>query len=111
MLVGSTPVKPGDKGPNEARLEPRHPTKNRVFETMTSVEVRGLIVRVWREEPTFQCMLNKIDGDPEVRSMIMTHSFSRASILVAVGEMPRVAAIEVLDATTRCGALFYPDWR
>lgn len=84
---------------------------NRVFETMTCVNVGTWTVRVWREEPTFMDMMLKLRGDQEVATMIRQHSMSAASIVMNVGLLDRVAAIELLDAETKCGALFYPDWR
>ncbi len=93
------------------RPPPRSCPPNRVYETMTTVVLEDVTVRVWREEPSLDRVLAKSAGDPQVRSMIHWNSFCPASILLNVGLMPRVAAIEILDTKTRCGTLFYPDWK
>lgn len=85
---------------------------NRVFETMTCVRLDDWTVRVWREEPTLTAAMAKAAGDDEVRAVARLHwSYgSIEAVIVNVGLLERIAAVEVLDQD-RNGVLFYPDWR
>jgi len=79
--------------------------RNPVYETMTRVQDLDHIIRVWREEPSF-----KRGPDPEVIDMVDRGYISLDEMIHAVGSLPRVAAIEILDKNGN-GSLFYPDWK
>lgn len=85
---------------------------NPVFETMTTFKHGSLLIRVWREEPAF-----KMGPDEEVVERLLavkTGMFSGRTMperfVDSVKDLPRLSAIEVLDRSTKDGALFYPDW-
>lgn len=83
--------------------------KNPVFESMTCLEHKGVIVRVWREHKTFF-----MGPDTEVESLLrdcLTRLQAPKEIALTVGSLPRVAAIEILRDRDRNGLIFYQDWR
>lgn len=79
--------------------------KNPVYESMTRWTVGNHTIRVWREEPFYT-----VGPDEEVVNKILKWRRDINRIVYAVGSMPRVAAIEVLDQHGN-GGLFYPDWQ
>ncbi len=80
--------------------------KNRVYESMTRVRVNGYAVRVWRDEPE----LAAGDNHDIVRALTFAPRDAMAADLIRIVEMlPRVVAVEVLDADGN-GILLYPDW-
>lgn len=90
-----------------ATVAPEAGAKNPVYESMTRVVYHGYTVRVWREEPKFTT-----GPDAEVHNVTRAafDKWQDASVVVAaLAALPRVAAIEILNAQGH-GGLFYPDW-
>jgi hypothetical protein len=86
---------------------------NPVYETMTCLRTGHYDIRVWREEPAFK--MGPDEEVVEVFSMLPApadgkHLLGR-EIVKALGQLPRITAIEVLVTKTRDGGLFYPDWK
>jgi len=81
--------------------------KNPVFETMTKVKLGNWTIRVWREEPGFQ-----MGADAEIQATIQKLAVKPmpSEIVHAVGALPRVAAIEIINEFGN-GGIFYPDWK
>jgi hypothetical protein len=78
------------------------------IETMTQYVMGRTTIRVWREETEF-----KTGPDPEVdRALnnIMTGSGLAKQVVDALKDLPRIAAIEVLDRDLN-GVVYYPDWK
>jgi len=101
----------------EQRLADMHAEKtipNQVFETMTRYKPsKSITIRVWREEPEL-----KVGPDEELMDALMAANKDRGfwtrqpqlRFIEAVKRLPRVAAVEVLNADGD-GGLCYPDWK
>lgn len=87
------------------------PVKNQVFETMTRVVTScmgtHMTYRIWREEPEF-----KLGPDPEMAATVekLGYGAKPTDVVMALGALPRVSAVEVLDRHHQ-GGIFYPDWK
>lgn len=78
-----------------------------VIESMTRVEMDGLVVRVWRAEGAVQPSYPMTER--EVRQAIPRGCWQRAEIVRAIAALPRVNAVEVLGADG-CGVVVYTAW-
>src|SRR5574339_768346 len=101
---------------------------NPVYETMTYWQHRysWYIVRVWNDEKEWSFGPNKeiievlddmINNPPLCYStsdsdQIPTYQWTPKDIVKKLCEkFPTISAIEILDSRTKCGGLYYPDWK
>lgn len=96
----------------------------RLFESMTRVllierapavrrgwtDVYHGCVRVWRAEDSIEAACNPDNGDIIATIEALGANASAADIILAVEQLPRIEAIEVLDANGN-GPLLYPNWQ
>ena len=93
------------------------PAPHRVYESMTRLVLETMrdrtVIRVWRDEPVFRAGPDQevVDHCATMPARDPTDSFQTyAQVIVHhVAALPRIAAIEVLDANGN-GGLLYPDW-
>lgn len=95
----------------------------RVYESMTRIPLvvqepamrRGWnarqvgCVRVWRSEASLEAACNPDRSDIYRVMEALGPEASTQEIITALDRLPRIEAIEVLDAEG-CGALLYPNW-
>lgn len=88
--------------------------KNEVFETMTQFNIGNWSIRVWRECEEFKVPR---EGDIEVLDVLGSIPYKQQqkstpkALFEKIKSMRRVSAMEALDRQSRCGGLYYPDWR
>jgi hypothetical protein len=81
---------------------------------MVAVNTPRFSMRVWincgDEDPGFACDHAALQMFADSHGELLSKMpFDDICDLVA-REFPRAAAVEVLDAETRCGVLLYPNW-
>lgn len=77
--------------------------KNKVIEQMIRIEHGDKVIRVWRDITNFQHSNEDI-----FRTIDSCESFTTTRIAEAIGDLPNVAAVEVLSNGN--GIVLYPDW-
>ena len=78
---------------------------NRVYESMTRVEVGGFVVRVWMPETTFTMGPNQL----VLEALKDLGAAAYPKEIVALLDAIKPAAFEILDGDGN-GGLVYPDW-
>lgn len=79
---------------------------NRVYESMTRVQVGPYTVRVWRTEAS----LTSADNSDLREALRYANPYGAPEEIVRIVEaLPRIAAVEVLDHNGN-GGILYPDW-
>lgn len=97
---------------------PPPPQKNRnpAHESMTRLIIgfkpQHFEVRVWRSEtsPFSRGDNSDLYDAAAALSKIVLKDTALEVVAETVGNMDRVAAVEVLRGSTGCGIIYYPDW-
>ena len=83
--------------------------KNRIYESMTRVQLTEFTIRVWATE-TAAYPGPRMEIVEAIHRISPRGSFFRERIIETLDAFPDVSAYEILDAQGN-GCIVYPDWK